>query len=254
MNILFTICARAGSKGIKNKNIKDFLGYSLSFYTISVIDLYIKKHKEKNCIIALNTDSLELIDIINNKINLDIEIVKRKSSLGKDDTPKVDVIRNTYKEIKKQKNIDFDIVVDLDITSPLRTLKDLENLIETKEKTNYNIVYSVTNSRRNPYFNMVQKTDEGYKRVLKSDFNCRQEAPEIFDMNASLYAYEKEFIVGNKNLFDEKAEVIKMLDTGILDLDHKNDFEFMQVIAKYLFENKEDFKIINKNIKSILKK
>lgn len=254
MNILFTICARAGSKGIKNKNIKDFLGYSLSFYTLSVIDLYLQRHEEHNCKLALNTDSVELIDIIKNKINLDIEIVKRNENLGKDDTPKVDVIRNTYEEIKKQKNIDFDIIVDLDITSPLRTLKDLENLIETKEKTNYNIVYSVTNSRRNPYFNMVQKTQEGYKRVLKSDFNCRQEAPEIFDMNASLYAYEKEFIIGNKNLFDEKAEVIKMLDTGILDLDHQNDFEFMQVIALYLFENKEDFKIVRDNIESILKK
>ena len=44
MNILFTICGRAGSKGIKNKNIRKFVGKPLPYYTISAIDLFLKKN------------------------------------------------------------------------------------------------------------------------------------------------------------------------------------------------------------------
>ena len=43
MNLLFTICGRAGSKGIKNKNIKNFLDKPLALYSLSVIDLYLKE-------------------------------------------------------------------------------------------------------------------------------------------------------------------------------------------------------------------
>ena len=65
MRILFTICGRAGSKGIKNKNIRRFLDKPLPYYTISAIDLYLKKV----CLnieydIVLNSDSPELIELI----------------------------------------------------------------------------------------------------------------------------------------------------------------------------------------------
>ena len=43
MKILFTICGRVGSKGIKNKNIKSFVGKQLPLYTLSAIDLFLKK-------------------------------------------------------------------------------------------------------------------------------------------------------------------------------------------------------------------
>ena len=41
MNILFTICGRAGSKGIKNKNVREFLSKPLPLYTLSAIDLFL---------------------------------------------------------------------------------------------------------------------------------------------------------------------------------------------------------------------
>lgn len=43
-----------------------------------------------------------------------------------------------------------------------------------------------------------------------------------------------------------------MMDTGVLDFDHKNDFVLMQVIAKYLFAEYEEFKEIRDNIKEII--
>jgi CMP-N,N'-diacetyllegionaminic acid synthase len=253
MNILFTICGRAGSKGIKNKNMKEFLGYPLPFYTVSVIDLFIKRNPHICCAVVLNTDSSDLINMIKGQVPLDIDVIDRDAALGLDNTPKVSVISNCLEIMQQRQEVEYDMVIDLDLTSPLRTVEDVSNLIETKMISNADIVFSVTDSRRNPYFNMVKKTENGYERVIASDFNTRQEAPEIYDMNASLYAYSPSFLVSGKAIFEGKCDVIKMLDTAVLDLDHKNDFELMQVIAGYLFEKHPDFREVREYIKEFCK-
>lgn len=251
MKILFTICGRAGSKGVKNKNLKEFLGYPLPFYTVSAIDLFIKNNKQYECDIVLNTDSADLIGLFSNNLILPIHILERAPELGKDNTPKVDVIQNSYMVLKGRLKKDYNIVVDLDITSPLRTLKDLETLVDKKQDSDADVVFSVTDSRRNPYFNMVMKTDNGYERVIQSNFNARQEAPEIFDMNASMYAYSPEFLASGKGIFEGKCDVIKMMDTAVLDIDHENDFKLMEVIASYLFNSDEEFRSIFENIATL---
>lgn len=238
MNILFTVCGRAGSKGIKNKNIREFCGHPLPLYTLAAISLYKDSDDTNDIDIVLNTDSEELIEMFENNKICAVDVIRRSPKLATDTVAKVAVIKNCYEEMCTRHSKDYDMVVDLDITAPLRTVEDVKNLINEKSKTNYDVVFSVTDSRRNPYFNMVVKTDNGYERVIQSSFNTRQEAPEIFDMNASMYAYSPEFLKTDKNIFEGKCGVIKMYDTAILDLDHENDFELMQIIADYLFEQK----------------
>lgn len=254
MNILFTICGRAGSKGIKNKNLKDFLGYPLPFYTVSAIDLYRKQNPNVYCDIVLNTDSRDLIQLFRERLSIHVDVIERELSLGLDNTPKVAVVSNCLDVMNARKLVDYGMVIDLDITSPLRTAQDIINLIQKKSNSDADVVFSVTDSRRNPYFNMVKRTEKGCERVIASNFNARQEAPEIFDMNASLYAYSSAFLESQKGIFEGKCDVIKMFDTAILDLDHENDFELMQIIAKYLFDNYLDFREVRDNIEVICMK
>lgn len=253
MNILFTICARKGSKGFKNKNLKIFLGYPLSFYSVSVIDLYMQKNPEIDCDIVLNTDSEDLIKLFKENLKIKVYVINREPSLGQDKTPKVSVILNSYRMMQEKKKRNYDMIVDLDITSPLRTIDDLENLINKKNQTDADVIFSVSDSRRNPYFNMVKKTEHGYKKVIDSPYNTRQEAPEIFDMNASLYAYTPSFLMTGRGIFEGKCDVIKMIDTGILDIDSENDFNLMQVIAEYLFLNNKGMSQLRDNIQRIIK-
>lgn len=249
MKILFTICGRAGSKGIKNKNLKEFLGYPLPYYTLSAIDLYRKKNPNVQGDIVLNTDSENLINLFKKHLKFKVDVIEREASLGLDNTSKVSVILNSLEIMQKRKSLNYDMVIDLDITSPLRTAEDVNNLIKQKIDSDMDVIFSVTDSRRNPYFNMVKKTEDGFKRVIESSFNTRQEAPEILDMNASLYAYSPTFLESRKGIFEGKCGVIKMLDTAVLDLDHENDFELMQVIAEYLFNNYPLFRSVRENIK-----
>lgn len=248
MKILFTICGRAGSKGIKNKNIRSFLGRPLALYTLSTIDLFLKKSPEIKYDIILNTDSMELKDIFDRNPLRQVKFIERKAKLAGDRISKMEVIKDSLICMEKKGNR-YDIVIDLDITSPLRTENDLREIFNKQISNNYDVVFSVTESRRNPYFNMVKKDENGfYDRVIESKFIARQQAPEIFDMNASIYAYSINFLKNNTNIFDGNCGVVKMMDTGILDLDHERDFELMEVIAKHLLKTHEGFKQVYTNI------
>ena len=233
MKILFTICGRAGSKGIKNKNIREFVGKPLPYYTISAIDLFLKETSlNVEADIVVNSDSKELLELMKNNPLRIIETIERDESLAGDAVGKIAVINDCLLKMESRGHNKYDMVVDLDITSPLRTAENIEQLIKKQLDSKADVTTSVTTARRNPYFNQVMKTGHGYKKVIASNFTARQQAPEIFDMNASLYAYSPEFLKSGQGVLDGYCECIEMYDTGVLDLDHENDFELMEVIAK----------------------
>lgn len=240
MKCLFTICGRAGSKGIKNKNIRDFLEFPLPLYTLAVIELLLQENRFLEGDIALNTDSPELVAILQGQ-NKELIVVERKEHLAGDKAAKRDVIIDTLTEAEQVTKSRYEVVVDLDITSPLRTVEDTARLLQVWKETGCDVAFSAVPSRRNPYFNMVKKADKGYVRAQESSFTTRQQAPELFDMNASLYAYSPSHLKEGKGVLEGYNEMIEMYDTGILDLDHENDFELMQVIAGYLFSYNEKF-------------
>lgn len=256
MNLLFTVCGRAGSKGLKNKNLRPFLGIPLPYYTFSAIDLFIQKHSEYNDItIAVNTDCNELVEILK-KTKLCFKTVNRKHEHATDDAPKIAAIKDTLFVCQYEFHKKFDIVVDLDITSPLRTIGDIELTIEALvQNCLADLAFSVTSSRRNPYFNMVKEENGFYYRVIRSNFDARQQAPIIYDMNASIYAYRNEYLSSEntKGVFDGKAVAHVMKDTAVLDIDSEEDFELMGIIAEYFYEKDNSYGEIRENIKSILK-
>lgn len=249
MNILFTVCGRAGSKGIRNKNIREFCGKPLPYYSISAIDLYLKSMGiDIEADIVVNTDSKELIELMQNNNMRDIEIINRSDDLAGDLVGKAAVIEDCLIKMQARLNKKYDIVIDLDITSPLRTVSDIEKMVSVHIRTKADVTTSVVPARRNPFFNQVMKTEKGFKKVIHSNYTARQQAPKIYDMNASMYAYTPDFLKSGKNVLDGYVECIEMYDTGILDLDHENDFEIMEVIAKYLYSTKSQFAVIRENI------
>lgn len=240
MNFLFTVCGRAGSKGIKGKNFKEFLGNPLLLYTFAAIVLYRDKHPEQHIDIALNTDSPEMEALIEKNKQINALLVPRKEDLAGDKVAKKLVILDTLNETEKLTRVEYDLVVDLDITSPLRTVEDIEALVNKAGKLEYDVVFSVVDSRRNPYFNMVKENADGtVSLVCPSEYTARQQCPAIYDMDASMYAYKPEFLKADTMLLAGKCGIIKRFDTAILDLDHETDFEYMQVMAKYLIFDKE---------------
>lgn len=247
MKFLFTICGRAGSKGVKNKNLKMFCKTPLVYYTIAAIQLYTERYLSKvsdSFDIVLNTDSQGLIGLIKRQTKIHIFVINRSKELSGDTTPKVSVIKDCLLRMQSCNHCIYDLVVDLDITSPLRTIIDIKNAVDKKlSRPDADVVYSVTKSRRNPYFNMVKQKGNFFVNVLPSTYTARQQAPVFYDLNASIYVYSPLALM-NKNpvsFFNDRGYAVLMADTGVLDIDSEKDFELMEVIADYLFKKYNAF-------------
>lgn len=241
MNILFTICGRAGSKGFKNKNLKSLKGIPLVYYTLSAISLYSQVHTEDKVVTAVNTDSQELKELIRGYGKIaPLVFVDRKEEHAGDTVAKVEVIRDTYKYCRE--NEDFDVVVDLDITSPMRRVEDIEAILrEFHSKETYDIVYSVVPARRSPYFNMVEKKEEYFGKVCSSAFTARQQAPKVYEMNASIYAYRPKFLESKieKTILDYRCGIVEMEDYLVLDIDSEEDLEMMELLLGHFCDRDE---------------
>lgn len=240
MNILITICARGGSKGIPGKNIKLINGKPLIDYTIKVANLFKDKFK---CKISLSTDDDKIKEVAF-KSGLSTNYI-RPEYLATDTVGKIDTLKDLLLYEETLVEYKYDFILDLDVTSPLRTLEDLEKalelLISNKDAKN---LFSVNQAARNPYFNMVEKNSSGFYTLVKTNPDgsvmTRQSAPLVFDLNASFYWYKRSFFdLGEKSVITDKSIIYEMKHV-CFDLDHPVDFLFME----YLLQNdKLDFKI-----------
>lgn len=240
MKVLITICARGGSKGIPGKNIRPLNGKPLIGYSIDCANKFKEKYPDTE--IALSTDSDEIIRVAA-ECGLKSDY-RRPDYLASDTAGKIDAINDVVKYYEKKNNTKYDYVLDLDCTSPMRTLNDLEEAFKLLESDKNAInLFSVSEPGRSPYFNMVEKKENGYyDLVKKSDSHVltRQSAPQVYDMNASFYIYRRIFFeIGCDDAITERS-LIYLMPHACFDLDHPIDFEIMS----YLVENKKlDFEL-----------
>ncbi|MBO7415540.1 MAG: acylneuraminate cytidylyltransferase family protein [Bacteroidaceae bacterium] len=242
-NILITICARGGSKGIPGKNVKMINGKPLIGYTIDCAKKFKQCMKGRYSVdIVLSTDSEQI-----RKVAADCGLKSnyiRPDYLASDTSGKVDAIYDVFSYSEKNNSKQYDYILDLDCTSPLRTQKDLsEALASLEADTNALIIYSVSEPARNPYFNMVEQQSNGYYDVVKkldSQYLSRQTAPKVYDLNASFYIYTRKLFELGYRTTDTDRSMIYLMDHLCFDLDNPIDFEFMSYL---LNNNKLDFEI-----------
>lgn len=239
-NILVTICARGGSKGIPGKNIKRLNGKPLIAYSIDTALKF--KTEFPDADIELSSDSEDIIRI-SSQYGL-CSKYQRPDSLAGDFVGKIETINDLlfYSENENKKKYDY--ILDLDVTSPLRNLEDLRNAyLLLKEDSNAENIFSVSPASRNPYFNMVEKQDNGYFAQVKKldrDLFSRQNSPIVYDLNASFYFYRRSFFTnGFKSAITEKS-LIYIIPHICFDLDHPIDFDFLDYL---ITNNKLDFSL-----------
>ena len=235
MNILITVCARGGSKGIPGKNIKLLNGKPLIEYTLKSAEIFSLRYNSK---IAISTDDEKILSVCN---SFGIHTNYRRSiELSTDTAGKIDTINDILLFEEKEKNIKYDYILDLDVTSPLRTQLDLNEAFEIlqNDKNALNI-YSVNIANKNPYFNMVEKKEDGYFELSKKgEYLTRQSADQVFELNASFYFYRREFFSNEIKKVVNERSLIHLMKHICFDLDHPIDFEFMNFLLE---NNKIDF-------------
>jgi CMP-N-acetylneuraminic acid synthetase len=239
MSILITICARGGSKGIPGKNIRNLAGRPLIDYSITIAKKFAENH---DGLVALSTDN-EDIKAVAGSCGLNIHY-NRPEYLATDKAGKVETIKDLLFFEEKKNAQSFKYIMDLDVTSPLRTIEDLENgfkiFLQQEEALT---LFSVNKAARNPYFNMVEKKENGFFNLIKfieGTVLSRQSAPDVYDLNASFYFYRRAFFNLNKIGVITDHSLIYEMPHICFDLDHIIDFEFMEYLIQ---QNKLDFQL-----------
>lgn len=236
MNIICVISARGGSTGLPNKNIKLLCGKPLIYWSIKQA----KKVSEINGIFV-STDS-KLIAKSSLAAGATVPFLRSKYISSKF-TPKFKVWKDALIKIEKFLKKKIDIFVDLDCTNPLRSSDDIKKSIDKLLK-NYNScdgVVSVSLSRKNPYFNMMEKNKNGFfvlSKKLKKWPVARQLAPKVYDQVASIYCFKREFIINKKSIYDGKILGHEMSGLKSFDIDSKLDFEIIEFLFKKYKFNK----------------
>lgn len=239
-NLLITICARGGSKGIPGKNIKPLNGKPLIGYSIDLAKQVQLKYG--NVSIALSTDSEDIINVAKS-YGLYTDY-KRPDYLSSDTVGKIDAIKDILVYTENKEHIRFEYLLDLDVTSPLRNIDDIESAFAILESDSNAVnLFSVSDAGRSPYFNMVEKKENGYfaqVKKIQGDVFTRQSAPKVYDMNASFYIYRRIFFdLGYKGAITDRSLIYKVPHI-CFDLDHPIDFE---IISFLMENNKLDFSL-----------
>ncbi len=223
-NILVTICARGGSKGIPGKNIKPVGGQPLLSYSAKIALNFARKHGAD---VVLSTDSQEIL-AVGKECGLPTDYV-RPAELANDTCGKPDAIKDAMFWAERTKGKRYDYVVDLDVTSPIRTLADVENCVAMMDdKPDALTVFSVNPAARNPYFNMVQQQPDGYfSVVLGGRYTTRQSAPKVYDMNASVYVYRREALDCESPRAVTPRSLAYIMDHICFDLDEPSDYDYL---------------------------
>ena len=234
--ILCTICARGGSKGIPGKNKKIISGKALIAYTIEVA-------KECNYIddYIISTDDEDIIKIAN-IYNIPAPF-KRPKYLCKSNVSRIDAVVHAVKWVEKNWKKNYDIIVDLSVTSPLRIVKDIKSAIELLINGKADNVFSVSPAYRNPYYNMVEVVNGKIKKVkeLNNKITKRQEAPIVYDMNDSINVWWKDILFKDISNFNDSTKIYIMPRDRGIDIDDYFDFKIASLMLK--FKNKDDLNV-----------
>ena len=160
MNSLCVICARTGSKGLKNKNFLKIKGKTLIEHTIKMA---LKSKIFKNIVISIDKQNINL-----KSYKSKIIFIERPKKLAQNNSKKIDAIRHAVKFCETKTKLNYNYIFDLDVTSPLRNYKDIQKSFKKFKKNKSNNLISVTPSKKNPYFNMVEVKNKKVDLIKKT--------------------------------------------------------------------------------------
>ena len=218
---------RGGSQVVKNKNYRLINGKPLMYYTIKqAIKSRIFDH------IVVSTDSKKILKIAKS-YGADGWFLRPKK-LSLDTSKKDSAIRHALFQAEKFYNKKFEIIIDLDVTSPLRKTEDILKAYKFFIKRKANILLTGCESKKNPYFNIIEIINNKVQIVkkLKKNIYRRQDAPKTYDCNASIYIWKRKSLINFKSFYTNKTVFYEMPESRSIDIDSELDFKLVEFLLK----------------------
>lgn len=229
MKPLYIIPARGGSKGIPRKNIKPLGGRPLICYSVKCA---LEAWASYGGYIIVSTDDPEIAEVARG-CGLDVDYV-RPPHLGLDTTPSRDVMLDVMSWAERH-GLDYDCVVLLQPTSPLRTGNDVCKAISMYSK-DIDMVVSVCDSQSNPYYNLFEADADGFLHICKGPgtYTRRQDAPPVLEYNGAVYVINPESL-RRCTMGEFKRRVPYLMPSSrSIDLDTPDDWQRAEQIFSKL--------------------
>lgn len=221
MKVLGIIPARGGSKGLLRKNIKNICGKPLISWTIETT----KKSRLLDHVIVSTEDH----EIANVAIEYGADVpFLRPAELSLDSTPAIEPVLHAISHFPE-----FDSVLLLQPTSPLRNADDIDGIINMASLRNATSAVSFCDAPVHPYW--VYKT-EGNKLIPFCEHErvpCRQDLPTALAVNGALYFSTVKNLTHNRSFISKETIPFIMPKSRSLDIDDEIDF----VLAEELLRN-----------------
>jgi CMP-N,N'-diacetyllegionaminic acid synthase len=219
------ICARGGSKGVPDKNLWSFRGNPLVAHAVATAletGLF-------DTVIA-SSDSEQILAVAS-RAGADI-VVKRPKKLADDHASKVDAIRHAVERAESERGALFEVIVDLDVTTPLRLPSDVVDVVTSLESTDAGRVLSASVARRSPYFNQVLRDRQGVPRLVAGDgvLTRRQDSPEVLDLSGAVYAWRRRSLFSEGPLVSQDARIHVLPAERAWDIDTELDLVVISAI------------------------
>ncbi len=222
--ILALIPARGGSKGIKDKNIISLAGKPLIFYSIEAA-----KHSKYIDDIVVTTDS-EKIAEISKQYGASIPFM-RPIELAADTSKTIDTILHAIQTLKTMGK-EYDVLILLQPTQPLRTNKDIDEAIEIYYQNKEEGLVSVSPVDDSPLLIRSISNDGKLLNLLSQNSTCRrQDMPEYYKVNGCIYINKIDEIDKNTSFNDNKVPFIMRKEHSV-DIDELSDLWMAEYYLK----------------------
>lgn len=221
--ILALIPARGGSKGLPGKNIKEIAGKPLIVWTIQTA-------LQSNWLdkIIVSTDN-ETIASVSREVGAEVPFMRPKH-LANDKAKVIDVVLHAIDWFESQGE-NYDLLLLLQPTSPLRTVQDIENAIQLLFEKQAKAIISVCENEHPPYWSNTLPADHSMKNFINFDaIKNRQELPTFYRLNGAIYLSEIDYLKQNKGFWGSQTYAYVMPKERSVDIDSLLDFKLAELL------------------------
>ena len=159
----------------------------------------------------------------------------RPTELALDNSPEWLAWRHALNYLRETTGVYPEVLVSVPTTAPLRLALDIENCLDEYEKGDADMVITVTESHRSPYFNMVKTNQDGTVGLVNPPHSAiarRQDAPVVYDMATVCYVANSEFIMTHNAIFEGRVKAVNVPVERAIDIDTLLDFQIAECLLK----------------------
>lgn len=227
MKAIAFIFARGGSKGLPGKNIRLLGGKPLIAWSIEHA-LAIKRIER----VIVSTDSEEIAAVARD-YGAEVPFI-RPAELARDDSPEWLAWRHALNYLCETTGALPEVMVSVPATAPLRLALDIENCLDEYEKGDADMVITVTDAHRSPYFNMVKTNADGTVGLVMSSQHAiarRQDVPVVYDMTTVCFVANPAFVMTHNASFEGRVRAVHVPAKRAIDIDTLLDFRIAECLV-----------------------